>query len=119
MSDKIPTLFQVNRLSPRMACPARIVLRFGVLFFTALFPFAAPSNGLLDLTESEAPVEQHKSSEEVAVREQERTRVGRNPPRFSSLVSAHGGLGLPAVDPPIVRQSGHRLANNFMAPLRC
>jgi hypothetical protein len=109
---------QMERLLARMACSARVAFHFSVLLVVALLPFPPHSNGLLDLTESEAPVERDESSEEATVHVQAGKRVGHNESGLLLSVSGHrlrllttGTAGAP--------QSGHRLPNNLMAPLRC
>ena len=83
------------------------------------FPCATPSFGLLNVTESEAPVDQDESSEEEAISVQARTRVGRDQPGLRLLVPVHGGLSLATASIASLPHSGHRLSNNLLAPLRC
>ena len=120
MSNETPRLFQVKRLFPRMAFSARVALHSSVLFVVALFPCAESSIGLLHLTESETPVDRDESSDEAANSVQVRTRVRRNRqrPGSSLLVTVHGGQSLPTAGIARTPQSGHRLPNNLMAPLR-
>lgn len=119
MINKTPTLLQARHALSRVAFSTRVALHFSVLFVLALFPCHTPSVGLLDLTESEAPLDQDESSEEAAVGVQARTHIRRRQAGFSLLVPVRGGLSLSTAGTANIPHSGHRLPNNLMAPLRC
>lgn len=119
MSKNRPTRLRAKHALPRVAIFARVLLHSSVLFVVALFPCATPSFGLLNATESEAPVDQDESSEEEAINVQARTRVGRDQPGFRRLGPVHGGLKVATVNITSLPHSGHRLSNHLLAPLRC
>ena len=76
LSIMTPTSFQVKRLSPHMAISVLSELLVSVIVVAALFPCAAPRIGLFNFTESEAPVGQGESAEDVTVSVQARTAWG-------------------------------------------
>jgi hypothetical protein len=119
MSRKTPTSLQAKHALASVAFFARVLLHSSVLFVVALFPCTEPGIGLLNSTESEAPVDQDESSEEEAISEQARTGVGRDQPGSPLPVPVRVGLSLTTVGIARVPNSGHRLPNNLLAPLRC
>jgi len=77
MSKSTPTSLQAKHALPRVATFARVLMHSSVLFVVALFLCATPGLGLLNVPESEAPVDQDESPEEEAISVQAPTRVGR------------------------------------------
>ncbi len=77
MRKKTPTSLQAKHAFPCVAFFLRALLHFALFFVVASFPCGRPSFGLVNVTESEAPVEQDESSEEEAFSVQARSRVAR------------------------------------------
>jgi hypothetical protein len=119
MSKKSPTSLQAKHALPWVAFFARVLLHSSVLLVGALFPCATPTLGLLTVAESEAPVDEDESSEELAISVRDRTRVDRDPPGSPLLGPVRGGLSLAPSSTASVTNSGHRLPNNQLAPLLC
>jgi len=119
VSKNTPISLRAKHALPRVEFLARVLLHSSVLFVVALFPCATPSFGLLNVTESEAPVDQDESSEKEAISVQARTRVGGDQPDSPLLVPMRGGLSLAVASIASVPNSGHRLPNNLLVPLRC
>jgi hypothetical protein len=123
-TKETPTSLRAKRSLSSVAFVARVLLHSFVLFVVVLFPCAAPSFGLFNLTESEAPVEEDESSEEEVTKVQARIRVARirvarDQPGLPFLVPMRGRLNLATASMAGVPHSGHRLPNSLLAPLRC
>jgi|GEM_PF-6978137 len=112
---------QAKHAWPRVAIFARVFLHFAVLFAAAIFQCGSASSRLLNVTRSEAPVDQDESTFTDAISVKTRSRVCRNQQHLALLKPVRGGLvraysGIPRIRNPL---SGHRLANNLLAPMRC
>ncbi len=119
MSKITPISLQAKHAIRKVALLASVLLHCSVFFVVALFPCAAPSLGLVNVTESEAPADQDESSAKEAISLQSRARIVRNQPGSPLLVPDRGGLNLATVKISGHTYFGHRLANNLLAPLRC
>lgn len=110
-------MIHVHGSLPRMLFCARFALPLSALLVVAFLPCAIPRTGLLNSSESEAPVERDESSSEAEFSSQTRTRVPRNQ-ASQQLLSATPGerRATPGVSFP---RAGHRLPNHLLAPLRC
>jgi hypothetical protein len=111
-------LAQLERVLSGLASSTRVVLHIYVLIGVTLFPCVTPSVGL-DLTESEAPVEQDDPSEEMVVRAQVRARLGRSEPGVPIPSSLHAGQILSKTGTARTLKSGQLPSETYMAPLRC
>lgn len=118
MSSKTPPLLRSQSAFSRTAFSARVVVCALVVFVSAMFSHAAPRIGLVSSTESEAPVEEGKSVEEAAISVQGQTRVRRRQPTTPLPIAMRCGASL-SMNTRSGPQSGHRLHNNLLAPLRC
>ncbi len=119
MSKKTPTSLRAKHALRCVAFFARVLLYSSVLFVVAFFPCNTPTFGLLTVAESEAPVDEGESSEDVAISVRVRTQVDRDQLGSQLLGPVRGGLSLATSSTASVTNSGHRLPNNLLAPLRC
>lgn len=108
----------MKRVISRVACLTRVFVHWSALFVVALFPCATLSAGLLNVTESEAPLDVGESSEEIAISVQRRIRVRRGRSGLPLRMQMRGGSTLATDRVVRVPHAGHRLPNNLLAPLR-
>lgn len=118
MSNNTPPLLASRNAVSRVAFSARVVFCALVVFVSAIFSHAVPRIGPVSSTESEAPVEEGKSFEEAAISVQSHTRVRRHQATSPLPIAMHCGTSL-STSTRSGPQSGHRLHNNLLAPLRC
>ncbi|MEO8494529.1 MAG: hypothetical protein ABI614_05640 [Planctomycetota bacterium] len=123
MVTKMPTRLPAKPPFPRVMLLVRVLVHVCIVSVAALFPCATPSLGLFHVnvstTESEAPADQDNSSETEAISVQIRARFGGTQSGLPLKVAARCGVRVATVNIASLPQSGHRLANHLLAPLRC
>lgn len=114
-----PPLYLARHTLPLQASLVRVLLQSSLLLVVASFPYATSGVELFEVTGSEAPFDQGESPAEDAIGVRTRTRTGHKQTETRFAVPASGGLSLATTVISSLPSSGHRLANNLLAPLRC